>query len=74
MAYFLNIGSTSVLGEDHEQNVVDKKRGRVKLNRLGGRKMGQLYGGIEAGIGRSLRRTGNRSQEIENQQSVQKTA
>ena len=49
------MGSTSVLGEDYEQNGVDKKRGRVRLNRLGGRKMGQRYGGIEAGIGRSLK-------------------
>ena len=53
--YFLNIGSISVLGEDYEQNRVDKKRGRVRLNRLGGRKMGELYGGREAEIGRSLK-------------------
>ena len=44
-SYFLNISSTSVLGQDYEQNGVYKKRGRVKLNRLGGRKMGELYGG-----------------------------
>ena len=55
--YFLNIGSTSVLGEDYEQNGVDKKRGRVRLNRLGGRKRGELYGGREAEIGRSLKIT-----------------
>jgi len=48
---FLNIGSTSVLGQDYEQNGVGKKRGRVGLNRLGGRKMGELYGGREAEIG-----------------------
>ena len=46
-SYFLNVGSTSVLGEDYEQNGVDKKRG----SRLGGRKMGELYGGREAEIG-----------------------
>jgi len=74
VAYFLNIGSTSVLGEDYEQNGVDKKRGKVRWNRLGGHKMGELYCGREAKIGRSLRRTRNRSQEIENQQRVQKTA
>ena len=50
-SYFLNIGSTSVLGQDYEQNGFDKKRGRVRLNRLGGRKMGELYGGREAEIG-----------------------
>jgi len=57
VAYFLNIGSTSVLGEYYEQNGVDKKRGRVRLNRLGGRKMGELYGGREAEIGKSLKST-----------------
>ena len=49
------MGSISVLGEDYEQNGVDKKRGRVRLNRLGDRKMGELYGGREAEIGRSLK-------------------
>jgi len=39
VAYFLNIGSTSVLGEDYEQNEVDKKRGKVRWNRLGGHKI-----------------------------------
>ena len=34
-----------------EQNGVDKKRGNVRLNRLGGRKMGEVYGGREAEIG-----------------------
>ena len=34
--------------------------------------MGELYGGREAEIGRSLRRTRNRSQEIENQQRFRK--
>ena len=53
MSYFLNIGSTSILGEDYEQNGVDKKRGRVRLNTLGDRKMGELYGGREAEICRS---------------------
>ena len=66
----LNIGSTSVLGEDYEQNGVDKKRGRVGLNTLGGRKMGELYGGREAEIGRSLKNRECRSREIENQQGV----
>jgi len=54
-SYFLKIVSTSVLGEDYEQNGVDKKRGRVRLNTLGGRKMGELYGGMEAEICRSLK-------------------
>ena len=72
MAYFLNIGSTSVLGEDYEQNGVNKERGKVRWNRLGGHKMGGLYCGREAEIGRSLRGTRNRSQEIENQQRVQR--
>ena len=45
------MGSTSVLGQDYEQNGVDKKSGRVRLNRLTGRKMGELYGGREAEIG-----------------------
>jgi len=48
-SYFLNISSTSVLGQDYEQNGVDKKRGRVRLN-PGGRKMRELYGGREAVI------------------------
>jgi len=55
-SYFLNIGSTSVLGQDYEQNGVDKKLGRVRLNRLGGRKMGQLYGGREAEIGGAVQK------------------
>ena len=54
-SYFLNIGSTSVLGQDYEQTRigVDKKRGNVRVNRLGGCKMGELYGhgGREAEIG-----------------------
>jgi len=74
VVYFLKIGSTSVLGEDYEQNGVDKKRDKVRWNRLGGHKMGELYCGREAEISRSLRRTRNRSQEIENQQRVKKTA
>ena len=44
-----------MLEEDYEQNGVDKKRSRVRLNRLGGRKMGELCGGREAEIGRSLK-------------------
>jgi len=68
-SYFLNSGSTSVLGEDYEQNGVDKERGRVRLNRLGGRKMGQLYGGIEAGIGRSLK--SKRVQESRDRESAE---
>jgi len=74
VAYFLNIGSTSVLGEDYEQNGVDRERGKVRWNKFGGHKMGGLYCEREAEIGRSLRMTRNRSQEIENQQRVQKTA
>jgi len=68
-SYFLNSGSTSVLGEDYEQNGVDKKRDRVRLNRIGGRKMGQLYGGIEAGIGRSLK--SKRVQESRDRESAE---
>ena len=64
--YFLNIGSASVLGDNYEQNGVIKGRGKVRWNRLGGHKMGGLYCGREAEISRSLRRTRNRSQEIEN--------
>ena len=64
--YFLNIGSTSVVGQNYEQNGVNKGCGKVRWNRLGGHKMGGLYCGREAEIGRSLRRTRNRSQEIEN--------
>ena len=67
--YFLNFGSTSVLGEDYEQNGVEKKRGRVRLNRLGGRKRGGLYGGREAEIGRSLEST--RVQESRNRESTE---
>ena len=69
--YFLNIGSISVLGEDYGQNGVDKKRGRVRLNRLGhgGRKMGELYGGREAEIGRSLKST--RVQESRDRESAE---
>ena len=37
--------------------MVDKKRYRVRLNRLGGRKRGELYGGREAEIDRSLKNT-----------------
>ena len=43
--------------EDYEQNGVDKKRGKVRWNRLGDHKMGELYCGREAEIGRSSRRT-----------------
>ena len=60
----------SVLGEDYEQNGVDKKRGRVRLNRLGGRKMGEpLYGGREAEIGRSLK--SKRVQESRDRESAE---
>ena len=55
--YFLNIGSTSVVGENYEQNGVNEGRGKVRWNRLGGHKMSGLYCGREAEIGRSLRRT-----------------
>ena len=72
--FFLNIGSTSVLGQDYEQNGVDKKRSRFRLNTLGGRKVGELYGGRKAEIGRSLKSRECRSGEIENQQRVRKTA
>ena len=72
-SYFLNFGSTSVPGEDYEQNGVDKKRGRVMLNRLGGRKRGELYGGREAEIARSLKNTRIRNPEIEDQQRVRET-
>jgi len=69
LSYFLNIGSTSVLGEDYEKNVVDKKRYRVRLNRLGGRKRGELYGGREVEIDRSLKNT--RVEESRDRESVE---
>ena len=39
------------LGQDYEQNVVGEKRGRVRLNRLSGHKVGGLYGARKAEIG-----------------------
>jgi len=48
--YFLIIGSASVLGQVYEQNGVGKKNGRVRLNRLSGRKMGERHGGRKAEI------------------------
>jgi len=48
--------------------VVDKKRGRVRLNRLGGRKRGELCGGREAEIDRSLKNT--RVEESRDRESV----
>jgi len=69
--FFLNICSTSVLGQDYEQNGVDKKRGRVRLIRLGCRKMGELYGGREGNLRSFSERAKEcRSREIENQQRV----
>ena len=58
-----------MLGEDYEQNGVDKKRGRVRLNRLSGRKMGELYGGREAEICRSLK--SKRVQESRDRESTE---
>jgi len=58
-----------VLGEDYEQNGVDKKRGRVRLNRLGGHKRVELYGGREAEISRSLKST--RVQESRDRESAE---
>jgi len=49
--------------------VVDKKRGRVRFNRLGGRKRGELYGGREAEISRSLKST--RVKESRDRESVE---
>jgi len=69
VSYFLNIGSTSVLKEDYEQNGVDKKRGRVRFNRLGDRKMGELYVGRKAEIDRSLK--SKRVQESRDRESVE---
>jgi len=69
LSYFLNFGSISVLGEDYEKNGVDKKRDRVRFNRLGGRKRGELYGGREAKIGRSLKST--RVKESRDRESVE---
>ena len=56
------------MGEDYEQNEAGKKRGRVRLNRLGGHKMGELYGRREAEIGRSLKST--RVQESRDRESA----
>jgi hypothetical protein len=50
-------------------NGVDKKCDRVRLNTLGGRKMGELYGGREAEICRSLKN--KRVQESRNRESAQ---
>ena len=65
--------TSSTLVPPPEQNGVDKKRGRVMLNRLDGRKRGELYGGREAEIARSLKNTRIRNPEIEDQQRVRET-
>jgi len=65
------------LGQDYEQNGVGEKRGRVRLNRLSGRKMGEQYGARKAEIGRAFqkeRESAGVETEIENQQRVRKTA
>jgi len=41
-------------GQDYEQNGVGEKHGRVRLNRLSGRKVGGLYGARKAEIGRTF--------------------
>ena len=48
---------------------VDKKRGRVRFKRLGGRKRGELYCGREAEIDRSLKYT--RVKESRDRESVE---
>ena len=55
--------------EDWDQNGVDKRRGRVRLNRLGGCRMGELYGAREAEIGRSLK--SKRVQESRDRESAE---
>ena len=64
-SFFLIIGSASVLRQDYEQDSVGKKRGRVRLNRLSGRKMSEWYGGMVGGKQKSaeLFRKSERVQE-----------
>jgi len=38
------------MGQDYQENGVGEKRGRVRLNRLSGRKMGERYGARKAEI------------------------
>jgi len=44
------------LGQDYEENGVDEKRGRVRLNRLSSRKLGERYGARKAEIGRDFQK------------------
>jgi len=44
------------LGQDYEQNGVGEKCGRVKLNTLSGRKMGERYGARKVKIGRAFQK------------------
>jgi len=50
-SFFLKYRLHLRLGQDYEQNGVGEKRGRVRLNRLSGRKVGGLYGARKAEIG-----------------------
>jgi len=36
------------MGQDYQENGVGEKRGRVRLNRLSGHKMGERYGARKA--------------------------
>ena len=44
------------LGQDYEQNGFGEKRGRVRLNRLSGRKMGERYGARKAELGQAFQK------------------
>ena len=60
------------MGQDYQENGVGEKRGRVRLNRLSGRKMSERYGERKVETSFSERARECRSQEIENQQRVRK--
>jgi len=52
------------LGQDYEQNGVGEKRGRVRLDRLCGRKVGGWYGARKAEIGGTFQKE-RESAEVE---------
>ena len=46
------------MGQDYQENGVGEKRGRVRLNRLSGRKMSERYGErkVEIRVGRAFQK------------------
>ena len=52
------------LGQDYEENGVGEKRGRVRLNRLSSRKMGERYGERKVEIGGAFQKE-RESAEVE---------